>query len=184
MVTLAGLYLAYGSNLHPARLAARIGRIEQLAVVRLDGWELEFTKRGGDGSAKANLLHAGGAVAFGVVYRIDEACWPALDEYEGDGYERQFVDLGASNVPEPVQTYTAMPEWRSDALRPFDWYRKMVEIGARFHGFPDDYIARIAAAEAVPDSDLERSNRIQRVLQAMAMPGHDPIQASVEKGVD
>ena len=38
-------YLAYGSNLFPPRLAARIPIVATAGVVALAGWRLEFTKR-------------------------------------------------------------------------------------------------------------------------------------------
>lgn len=54
-------YLAYGSNMHPRRLAGRVEIIDFVGTVRLDGYKLVFKKRSNDGSAKCHLELAGGA---------------------------------------------------------------------------------------------------------------------------
>ena len=40
------LYAAYGSNLHPVRLSARVRAARLLGAGSVTGWELRFNKRG------------------------------------------------------------------------------------------------------------------------------------------
>ena len=53
-------------------------------------------------------------------------------------------------------TYVAMAGFVDERLAPFTWYRELVELGARYHGFPADYIARLARHPARPDPDARR----------------------------
>ena len=48
-------YFAYGSNLHPNRLEARIGKSHQLGLFKLVNYKLKFNKPSNDGSAKCNI---------------------------------------------------------------------------------------------------------------------------------
>ena len=63
-------YLAYGSNLFPPRLSARIGIRGVLGTIELPGYQLRFNKRGADGSGKCSLQPCHQERAYGVVYQI------------------------------------------------------------------------------------------------------------------
>ena len=150
-------YLAYGSNLHPARLGARVSGARLLGPVALPGWSLRFHKRGIDGSAKADLVPAESeGVAWGAVFAVDADALTALDRFEGrgHGYERAPVELEEFGT---CVTYRAMEAYLDPALKPFDWYRAWVEAGARFHGFPPTVAQALAAVPATPDPDADRA---------------------------
>ena len=127
-------YLAYGSNLWPPRLAARVGACTATASVALPGWSLVFDKLGADGSGKCALVADATGCAHGVLYRLPEAAWTALDRIEGRGrgYERETLTLPDHG---PCDVYLAQPGARRPALRPFDWYLRIVFAGAAHHGF-------------------------------------------------
>ena len=113
-------------------------------VARAPGFALRIDKLGADGSAKANL-HAApdrDAEVWGAVYGIDVAHWPDLDACEG-GYARVAIDVWIGRVRTRVQTY------QSDLLTPdpvpLDWYKRLMVEGAREHGLPAAWCARLAA---------------------------------------
>jgi hypothetical protein len=157
------VYLAYGSNLHPSRLEARVGGVEFLGAVRLSGWSLQFDKRGGDGSAKANLRAAPdtGHVAYAAAYRLRRDQIRLLDVFEGwgHGYETLPMDVRIDGEEVQAFTYLAPTQWLSDALLPFDWYVDLIVAGARFHRFNAAYLRKIAAQPAKRDRDLCRASR-------------------------
>lgn len=159
------LYLAYGSNLWPPRLAERIGDFETLGRITLTTWRLSFNKRGNDDSAKANLIPTADPdrYAMAALYRVSRDAQAALDRCEGRGrgYEILTVDLPGHEVP--AITYVSPLEWQDGELSPYDWYRDLVVRGARYHGFPDAYVERLAAHPARFDPDAGRSRR-HRVL--------------------
>lgn len=155
-------YLAYGSNLHPARLADRTPSARAEAVVELTGWRLAWHKRGRDGTGKANLVQTRGGVAHAVLYSLDDAEWPALVAAEGDGYRPARVRLD-DHTPQAF-SFFARASHIDERLQPFDWYRALVLCGARWHGFPDHALTALAAVTAQRDSDAGRAARFFALL--------------------
>ncbi len=149
-------YLAYGSNLWPARLEARVGAVAVRGSARLPDHELSFTKRGTDGSGKCTLASCPGAVAWVVVYELPAAARAILDRIEGvgHGYSVRWIDLPAYGR---CFVYLAEPAWVDAGLVPFDWYHALVMAGARHHGFPPAYLSRIGTTVAIRDADRVRA---------------------------
>lgn len=154
------LYLAYGSNLLPRRIRARVPSARPVGKVRLDGWSMRFHKRGQDGSAKCNLLETGlaGDTAYGAVFAIAPHERIRLDRAEGLGQGYDFAWLKLADFGR-VFFYAAAPTHISEGLRPFGWYRDLVAAGAHHHGFPAAYVERIRSIEAALDPDPERHRR-------------------------
>lgn len=148
-------YIAYGSNLHVARIQQRLDAVVIRGVVPLPGWSLKFNKRGRDGSAKCNLMAAARATAFGVVYQIPGRQKIILDQIEGlgKGYNEHWLSL-----PEfgDAYFYRASVASTIDDLQPYSWYKGLVVAGAQFHVLPSDYIDAIEAIVAAEDPDRER----------------------------
>lgn len=159
-------YLAFGSNLHPARLTARTPSARALGPVRLEGWQLRFHKRSHDGSGKCSLLETGRAedLAYGVIYELDPADRSALDAAEGlgAGYDLRVIELADFGE---VFFYVAQPGYVDDALVPYTWYHRFVLEGARYHGLPQDYLQRLEAVRAVADPEPERAALNARILE-------------------
>lgn len=158
------LYFAYGSNLLPLRLLARTPSAQVVAVGRLLGYRLCWHMASTDGSGKCDVVAEAAAEVHGVVWRLDPADKPALDAAEslGQGYrERRLTVLTPVGSVE-AWTYLAL---RTDpARRPYRWYRDIVVAGARHHALPADYVAALAAIEAVDDPDPLRDAHHRRLL--------------------
>ncbi|MGD2083419.1 MAG: gamma-glutamylcyclotransferase [Chromatiales bacterium] len=154
------LYLAYGSNLHPVRLAERVPSARLVRTVVLDGYRLAFHKRGHDDSAKCDLVRTGDQAdrAYGAVYRIDPVEKPLLDVCEGlgNGYRDPAMDLACEGGPIRCFTYLAQAGHIDRRLRPFHWYKHLVLAGARYHGLPARYVERIRAVPSREDPDASR----------------------------
>ena len=148
-------YAAYGSNLHPVRLAARVPSAELIGTAFLPGWALRFNKLSNvDGSAKCGI-ERGGTGTYHAIYRLlaDERFLLDACEGLGNGYDEVFLDL-----PEFGRcfSYVASPTHIRNELLPLDWYRALVERGAEFNRFPDNYIDTIRMQDALPDPDEAR----------------------------
>ena len=148
-------YAAYGSNLHPLRLAARVPSAELVGTAFLPGWTLHFNKLSNvDGSAKCGI-ERGGAGTHHAVYRLRADEKSLLDACEGlgNGYDELSLDL-----PEFGRcfSYIASPSHIRNELLPLDWYRAMVLRGAEFNRFPGGYVGRIRELTAVKDPDARR----------------------------
>lgn len=165
------IYLAYGSNLHPQRLEARIGPVEPLGTVELPGWSLRFEKRGGDGSAKANLhaMPGTGHRALAAAYKLSAAQVGRLDIFEGcgRGYETFPLTVQMNDDTFHAFTYLSPSHWLSASLLPFDWYVDLIVAGARFHRFDARYLRRLERQPADVDPDRERA---RKVLERMRLP--------------
>ncbi|MCA9450101.1 MAG: gamma-glutamylcyclotransferase [Candidatus Omnitrophica bacterium] len=155
------LYAAYGSNLHPARLQAaeRCPSAHFLGRAVLPGYSIHFRMRGIDESAKCDLAPSPDptAVVHLAVYEIPRSEEPALDLVER-GYQAEQILLFLHGQECLAKIYVARAERLTDDL-PFDWYREWVTLGARFQGFPAEYIAAIAAAPSREDPDPVRAQR-------------------------
>lgn len=167
------IYLAYGSNLHPRRLEARIGPARLLGTVTLPGWSLRFDKRGGDGSAKANL-HAAPArdlIAQAAAYAVRLDQLRTLDVFEGcgRGYETFPITVRLDDQVVDAFTYLAPSQWLSSSLLPFDWYVDLIVSGARFHEFDESYVKWIARHDTDRDPEFGRA---RGELEAMHLPIH------------
>lgn len=147
-------YLAYGSNLHPARLGARCPSARSLGRVRLDGWGLRFHKRSHDGSGKCDLVEAPDETAWGALYTLSEADKLILDGIEGVGcgYAHRFLTLADGEA----LTYVVEPAFIDPAAQPYGWYHRFVVDGARHHGFPADYVQQLVAVPTLVDPDSAR----------------------------
>ena len=156
-------YLAYGSNLLPRRLCARIPVLAVLGKVALDDWALDFNKRGGDGSGKCNLRPAPGSIAWGAVYSIAPADKETLDRIEGVGRGYSIDTLSLADFG-PCFFYRAETGALDAALRPYDWYHALVLAGARHHAFPAFYVEAIAAVAVLADADVGRRADNLRLL--------------------
>ncbi len=148
------LYFAYGSNLHHARMRARVPSSVFVTRARVPAGRLSLDKRGNDGSGKANLARAGGDGVWGVVYRIDSEHWERLDAYE-PGYDRVPVDL-LTEMGEALTAHTYVARILTDSPIPFDWYKRFLVEGAREHALPARWIATL---EELPEKPDPRENR-------------------------
>jgi gamma-glutamylcyclotransferase (GGCT)/AIG2-like uncharacterized protein YtfP len=138
-------YFAYGSNLKLSRMRERVPAAEVVAPALLRGRRLTLDKRGADGSGKANLAPDRGALVWGVVYAFRAETWTALDAFEPD-YERVEVAVELSGVALRAVTYASERITRDPV--PHDWYKRLIVEGAREHGLPAEWIARLEALPA------------------------------------
>lgn len=161
-------YFAYGSNLHPARLQARVPSAEFVEVAVLPDRALRFCKRSLDGSAKCTLAPALGSRTFGAVYRLAADEKDLLDRVEGldRGYEESWQGLPLSDGVVRAFHYVATDDYVDASLRPYHWYKDLVLAGARYHGFPDAYVAAIENVDSVDDPDADRCARHHVILRA------------------
>jgi gamma-glutamylcyclotransferase (GGCT)/AIG2-like uncharacterized protein YtfP len=166
-------YFAYGSNMLEQRLRdpARAPSAVFVGVGTVRGFRLVFHKAGLDGSGKCTLdvTHQDSDAAYGVVFEIDDAHWPRLDEAEGvrgGGYSRETmrVELAACGTWVPAHAYLANRQAVDPSCVPFEWYKALVVAGALEHGLPDDYIRALQDVAAARDPDDGRREAALAVL--------------------
>ena len=105
-------------------------------------------------------------VVYGVLFAIVQTEKAQLDQAEGlgAGYDEKPISVVCKGELRKAIIYSAT---RTDpSLRPYTWYRALVLAGATEHRLPEQYIARIAATEAVEDPDLLRHERNMQLVEA------------------
>lgn len=160
--TTTQVYFAYGSNLHPLRMAARLVAPRLIDSAVLPGWTLRFDKRGRDGSGKCTIAPADDVV-HGALYHLTAADQARLDDIEGlgTGYDAQRVALPGHGM---ATTYVARPDALAQDLPVFDWYLGLVIAGGRHLGFSPAWFERFATLTVVADPDVERAATHARLL--------------------
>lgn len=140
--------------MHSARL---------LGTARVEGYGLHFHKRSVDDSAKCSIAAPGSGI-YVAVYELSRADKSVLDGIEGvgAGYEE-----GVIAVPgfDRCATYVAEPDYVDESMHPYDWYRELVLLGCRYHRFPDEYVASIAAINPIPDPVTRRREQNERLIE-------------------
>ncbi|KGM06896.1 hypothetical protein LP43_1391 [Methylophaga thiooxydans] len=157
------LYFAYGSNMAFSRLFQRVPSAQKYCQVQLYKHQLRFHKRSHvDGSAKCDAWYTGTWSDWveGIIYNIAVRDKLHLDDIEGVGHGYAIKQVSVVDKHDRVfQAYTYVATDIDTELRPFDWYKQHVLIGAKEHHLPVEYIEQINAVEAEVDSDTERAER-------------------------
>lgn len=135
-------YFAYGSNLKLARMRSRVPAAQVVGPALLRGRRLTLDKRGADGSGKANLAPDPEASVWGVVYTFQAATWEDLDSFE-PGYER--VEVTVERAGEELDALTYASSRTTPDPVPFAWYKRLIVEGAREHGLPVEWVAKLRA---------------------------------------
>ena len=136
-------YFAYGSNMNPARIRARLPEARPVGKAYLCGWRLRERLYAGI------QPHKGGRVE-GVLYLVTQTELRRLDAYEG--YPRVYRAKGvlvhippsSHDTPEGrvvAMTYMMTEETRKEREgKPYpDDYRILCSVGARYWGVKDAF---------------------------------------------
>jgi hypothetical protein len=165
-------YFAYGSNMSSRRLWQRLGSARAVAVARLPRHRLCWHKQGRDGSGKCDAAHTGdpGHAVLGVLYDVAAAQRALLDCVEGVGAGYEAIDVGLLlDTGSSVAAFTYRATLIDADTLPFHWYKTHVLRGAREHGLPEEYIARLEAVPSRDDPDRERQRRELLIYQPGAL---------------
>jgi len=162
-------YAAYGSNLHPVRLARRIASAQLIGTTYLPDWSLRFHKRSVDASGKCSIQQGSSGVHF-AIYDINEADKQVLDAIEGAGSGYAEISLVMPTYGRCF-SYTASETYIDDTLEPYDWYRELVLAGARWLHFPKDYVSAIAGVSAYRDPELPRHQEMWDLVDLIQVQG-------------
>lgn len=148
-------YFAYGSNLDPGTFLGRRGmRPLATRVARLDEFELRFDLPVGPGErGVASVGPCAGGCVWGVVYQLTAAEADRLDRTEGiphGAYARGDVEP-RTLAGEPLRAFTYVSSRGVTGRKPSRRYLGLLLAGARHHGLPDEWVARLRAWELAVD---------------------------------
>jgi hypothetical protein len=156
---------AYGSNMCRGRLLDyKVHPEGPGQPAQLRGYVLRLNKVGrrrGRRSGKGNIEQCPAETVWGVLYTIPDHELTVLDAGEGPGYQRVRLRVESSGGPVDAWVHVAKEPSNDPDLRPYGWYKRFIVEGARSHGLPAEYVAKLEAIEADddPDQEWERNRR-------------------------
>ena len=162
-------YFSYGSNMSSRRILARAPTAVKVATAVLERHRLVFHKIShNDATAKCDAWETGRPedCVHGVVFTISEQDKLELDRHEGlgQGYEQKMVRVALAGG-EVIEAMTYYATRIDPDLKPLDWYKSHVLLGAKEHGLPEEYIRVIETIEHIEDTDGERRKRELSIYQ-------------------
>lgn len=134
-------YFAFGANMNEQILAERGVTFAKVATGRVQNLRLVFHKPGIDGTGKADLQDAHGAVTEGVVWEVPEASLAQLDVYEGvdkGHYRRGLLRVQTSKGELECAVYRASKF--KTGLLPSRTYLDAIISGAEAHRLSASYL--------------------------------------------
>lgn len=148
-------YFAYGSNLDPGTFLGR-RRMQPLEtrVAVLEDFELRFDLPVGKGErGVANVTMLESDHVWGALYRLTHPEADRLDLSEGvqhGAYQRLAVQTRAFDG-EAIRAFTYHSTRGQSGRKPSRRYLGLLLAGARHHGLPADYVARLRAVPLAVD---------------------------------
>jgi hypothetical protein len=148
-------YFAYGSNLDPGTFLGR-RRMQPLEtrVALLEGFELRFDLPVGPGErGVANVAPHALEHVWGAAYRLTHGEAERLDLTEGvphGAYARLAVRV-RPNRGDPLAAFTYHSARGASGRKPSRRYLGLLLAGARHHGLPADWVARLRALPLAVD---------------------------------
>lgn len=153
-------YFSYGSNMSIRRLLARVPSAIKVGTGVPGRHELKFHKIGSrDGTGKCDIMETGNAEHFvsGVLFHIEPQEKTELDRIEGLGCGLEHKTVAIRLVDgHVIEAFSYCATFIDPTLKPLDWYREHVLIGARENALPEAYVRAI---EVIEDSDSIRRDR-------------------------
>jgi gamma-glutamylcyclotransferase (GGCT)/AIG2-like uncharacterized protein YtfP len=157
----SNLYFAYGSNLNQADVNAWCrkrgypeGLLQFKSRVSLPDFSLAFTHRSRSRNGGVlDLRESLGQVVPGVVFKVDDKGWAALDHKEGAPSTYQRVDVTVIDDRGDTMiatTYRVNPERAQLYVPPSDDYLAVVREGLDHWGFCSDLLDATAANRIAP----------------------------------
>lgn len=154
------LYFAFASNLDPEIMNTLCPGHRVVGLAALPDHRLgfpRFSPEWGGGLAGPQLAH--GETVWGIVYDLTDEQLAALDRkdgFKGPGDQHNDCDRDTTTVdltrpddgsiPRRIRPWIYIPR-TSNPTPPSQRYLDAILRGARHHGLPEEYIARLALIE-------------------------------------
>ncbi len=119
-----------------------------------------------DTSAKCNITTPGPGVHV-VIYELSADDKAVLDAIEGVGLGYNDATIEVPGFGQ-CATYLAQSSHIDASILPFDWYREIVLLGCRYHGFPGDYAKAVEDVAVSIDPDTNRSRKRWALVKRLA----------------
>ena len=141
-------YFAYGANIDPERMAARVPAAVVVGPGYVDRFGVEFTIRDREwGGGVLNAREVPEGRLWGLLYEGPQEAFAVLDTFEGDAalMEKAEVTVVTDAGPVAAVTYRVIPI--ANHVRPSDRYLSHLTRAMRAQGLPPEAVEAVLAAD-------------------------------------
>jgi len=141
-------YFAYGANIDPDRMTARVRGVRAVGPATLDGYALEFTIRDRHwGGGVANIRPETGGRVWGMLWQGPDKAFSVLDTFRGDesSLRREMVTVDCADGP--VEAFTFRVHQIANFVRPTALYMSHLRRSMKRQGFPNEAFEALLLAE-------------------------------------
>ena len=143
-------YFAYGANIDPERMAARVPEAVVVGPGRVERFGVEFTIRDREwGGGVLNAREDPDGTLWGLLYEGPEEAFAVLDTFQGDASLLEKAEVTVLTDAGPVEAITYRVVALANYVRPSDRYHSHLTRAMRAQGLPPE------AVQAVLDADRE-----------------------------
>jgi len=141
-------YFAYGANIDPDRMSARVKGVRGLGPGHLDGFRLEFTLRDRDwGGGVANIRPEPGGRVWGMLWLASDKAFSVLETYQGDQSSWRREPVQVQGVDGPVDAFTFRVDRIANFVRPTALYLSHLRRAMKKQDFPNEAFEALIQAE-------------------------------------
>jgi gamma-glutamylcyclotransferase (GGCT)/AIG2-like uncharacterized protein YtfP len=145
------LYFAYGANVDPAHMAARVPGVRAVGPARLDGFRLTFSVYSTEWkSGAANLEPDERAHVWGMLWEVPEDQVDGLDAYQGHPTFFRKEDVVVRTAAGPLIAWTYRVAHQTGFVPPTDQYLAALRSAIRVQGLPPEALDIIDRAANPP----------------------------------
>jgi hypothetical protein len=116
---------------------------------------------------------------MGALFEIADEEKPVLDRFEGEGYSVCDIRVMYAGVIYNCFTYMAENSHVDDDLRPYDWYKTLILLGAAYHRAPSPYLEMIRRVQSTADPDTGRRKRHEALIERIKAANHAFLEPQV-----
>jgi hypothetical protein len=147
-------YFAYGANIDPGRMTARVRGARPLGPGILDDFQLEFTIRDREwGGGVANIRPEAGARVWGMLWQGSDKALAVLETYRGDESSLRREVVTVQGVDGPVEAFTFRVHQIANFVRPTALYMSHLRRAMKLQGFPNEAFEALIQAERLGPTD-------------------------------
>jgi gamma-glutamylcyclotransferase (GGCT)/AIG2-like uncharacterized protein YtfP len=142
-------YFAYGANIDPERMTARVPDAVVLGPAYVEGLALEFTIRDREwGGGALNAREEAGSRVWGLLYEGPAESFSVLDTFQGDASILEKATVVAHTPEGPVDAVTYRLLQLANYVRPSDRYLSHHVRAMKAQGLPEEAIDAVRAADS------------------------------------
>lgn len=141
-------YFAYGANIDPDRMAARVPEAVVVGPGYVERFGVEFTIRDREwGGGVLNAREDPDATLWGLLYEGPDEAFAVLDTFQGDAALLEKAHVSVVTDAGPIEAITYRVIKIANYVRPSDRYLAHLTRSMKAQGLPPEAVQAVLAAD-------------------------------------